>query len=252
MGAEMKGLAGRTVLVTGAAQGIGRAIAQRMLEEGGTVLLLDVDSHRLSETTAHMTECGPVASLVCDVRNTDVIRQWLADSNFEPDVLVNNAAIAPRIGLTDLTMENLAQVLSVNLSAGVALARLIVSALIDGGRTGSVVNISSVNALRGQTEMLHYNASKAAVLSATQTLAVEWASHSIRVNSVCPGVVMTDAWVAGGWSEGDLLAVGARTPMGRAGDPREIAAAVAFLASDDASYITGQTLIVDGGLTAAI
>jgi NAD(P)-dependent dehydrogenase (short-subunit alcohol dehydrogenase family) len=246
----MTTLDGRTALVTGAARGIGKATAQRLLQDGARVALCDIDGPALEKTAAELAEDGEVHWYTCDIREPAEIGRLLDSTGLQPDILVNNAAVSPRIALSELTTEKFSEVLRVNVTSGVMLAQLIVGRLVATGRSGSIVNISSVNAMRGQTEMLHYNASKAALISATQTMAVEWAPVGIRVNAVCPGSTWTEAWEDGGWTEDDKVAFARKNPLGRFAKPSEIASVVAFLVSDDASYVTGHALIADGGLTA--
>ncbi|WP_283137717.1 SDR family NAD(P)-dependent oxidoreductase [Rhizohabitans arisaemae] len=240
----MTRLAGRTALVTGAARGIGRAIAARLAAEGARVTACDILADRLAATAA---ELG-VEPLVADVGDHEAMERRL-ESRAEPyDVVVNNAAIAPRIPLADLRPQDLREVLRINVEAAVFLSRAAARTMRAAGR-GSIVNVASVNAMRGSPDMLHYNASKAALVSLTQTLALEYAGYGVRVNAVCPGSTWTEIWEEGGWTEADRAGFAARIPLGRFAAPEEIAAVVAFLAGDDASYVTGHALVVDGGLT---
>lgn len=247
-GTGAKRLAGRTALVTGAARGIGRAIAARLAAEGARVTACDIQGDRLAAVVAGLGAHGEVEALAADVADHEAMARLLAGRAEPYDVLVNNAAIAPRIPLRELRPDDLREVLRVNVEAAVFLSREAGRAMCAAGR-GSIVNVASVNAMRGQPDMLHYNASKAALVSATQTLAVEFAGHGVRVNAVCPGSTWTEIWEEGGWGEADRAAFAERIPLGRFARPEEIAAVVAFLAGDDASYVTGHALVVDGGLT---
>ncbi|GAA5038163.1 NAD(P)-dependent dehydrogenase (short-subunit alcohol dehydrogenase family) [Thermocatellispora tengchongensis] len=238
----------RTALVTGAARGIGRAIAARLAAGGMRVTACDVQAGPLEAAVAGLAAHGEVEPLVADVADHEAMAAWLAARSAPYDVLVNNAAVAPRIPLEELTPAELERVLRVNLEAAVFLAREAGRGMCAAGR-GSIVNVASVNALRGQPDMLHYNASKAALVSATQTLALEYAPYGVRVNAVCPGSTWTEIWEEGGWGEADRERFTGRIPLRRFAAPEEIAAAVAFLAGDDASYVTGHALVVDGGLT---
>jgi len=246
----MRRLAGKTALVTGGARGIGKAIGARFAAEGATVVLCDVREEDVRKAVAELDGgTSNVHALCADVGDLDRISAAIGKLGARLDVLVNNAAVAPRIPLDALTPGGLDEVLRVNFRSAVFLSRAVGTAMCQAG-AGSIVNIASVNAFRGQPEMLHYNASKAALVSMTQTLAMEYAGTGVRVNCVCPGSTWTDAWEEGGWREPDRRAFAEKIPMRRFGRPEEIASGVAFLASDDASYITGQALIIDGGLTA--
>ncbi|HEX4812993.1 MAG TPA: SDR family oxidoreductase [Nonomuraea sp.] len=238
----------RTALVTGAGRGIGLAVAARLAADGMIVTACDVDGDRLDAALPGLREHGEVRALAADVTDLAAMTGWLAAQDGPLDVLVNNAAVAPRIPLTELDEDTLARVLRVNFQAAALLGREAGRAMCAAGR-GSIVNVASVNALRGQPDMLHYNASKAALVSLTQTLAVEYAPHGVRVNAVCPGSTRTDAWEEGGWDEADRASFAGRIPLGRFATPAEIAATVAFLAGPDSSYVTGHALVVDGGLT---
>jgi NAD(P)-dependent dehydrogenase (short-subunit alcohol dehydrogenase family) len=242
-------LSGRTALVTGSARGIGLAIATRLQADGAATVLCDVDKDALAEASESL---GGVPAFAGDVLDVETLGAWLSEQNLLVDILVNNAAIAPRVASLELTPEILGEVMAVNFEAPVHLARLVAARLIEAGRAGAIVNVSSVNAYRGIPEMLPYNASKAAMVSATTTLAVEWADHGIRVNAVLPGSTRTRIWEEGGFTEEERAAFAARNPLRRLAEPSEIAAAVAFLASDEASFITGHALVADGGLTAII
>ncbi|RQP11176.1 MAG: SDR family oxidoreductase [Microbacteriaceae bacterium] len=232
-------------LVTGAARGIGAAIAAELHAQGCRVILLDSDPH-VAQTAADLP--GSIPCTV-DVRDTAAIEAFLDARGLLPEVVVNNAAIAPRRDSLSLDLQLLEEVMAINLHAPVLLCTAVAARLADAGRPGAFVNVSSVNALRGQPEMLPYNASKAALVSVTQTLAVELAPLGIRVNAVLPGSTRTEIWETGGWSEDDRSAIAALNLLNRLAEPAEIARAVAFLASDDASFVTGHTLIADGGLT---
>lgn len=238
----------RTALVTGAARGIGRAVAARLAADGYAVTACDLEGDRLHAALPGLREHGEVRPLVADVTDLVAMTGWLGAQERPLDVLVNNAALAPRIPTDDLDDAALGRVLRVNFQAAALLAREAGRGMRAAGR-GSIVNVASVNALRGQPDMLHYNASKAALVSMTQTLALEYAPYGVRVNAVCPGSTWTDLWEEGGWGETDRAAFAERIPLRRFATPQEIAATVAFLAGDDASYVTGHALVADGGLT---
>jgi NAD(P)-dependent dehydrogenase (short-subunit alcohol dehydrogenase family) len=237
-----------TALVTGAARGIGFAIASALVDSGWRVVACDVDPDSVRLALDRLPP-NSALGLCADVRDTAAIENWLDQAGLVPELLVNNAAIAPRRATFELDAEFLDEVYSVNFRAPVLLAVALASRLIAVNRPGSIVNIASVNALRGQPEMLHYNATKAALVSATQTLAVEFAPHGIRVNAVLPGSTRTEIWSDGGWSDEIRERIAGSNLLKRLAEPSEIAATVVFLASSAASFMTGHSLIVDGGLT---
>jgi len=245
----MRRLEGKTALVTGGARGIGKAIVSRLVAEGATVVICDVRDDQLQETVIELGgNSSNVSGLCVDVGDLERITAMLDDFDHPLDILVNNAGIAPRIDLRNLTPEDLDEVFRVNFRSAVFLSRAVGAAMCRAG-SGSIVSISSVNAFRGQPEMLHYNTSKAALVSMTLTMAIEFAGSGVRVNCVCPGSTRTEVWEDGGWRESERREFADKIPMRRFAVPAEIAAGVAFLASDDASYITGQALVIDGGLT---
>lgn len=247
----MTELSDRVVLVTGAARGIGLAIAQRMAQAGAHVLMCDVQADLLRSAAATLP-AGSVDFLSVDVRDTHSIRKWLSSRETWPNVLVNNAAIAPRTPLGQLDEDVLNATFGVNVVAPIRLSQLVAEKLIADNRPGSIVNVSSVNAHRGHPDLLHYNASKAALLSVTRTLASAWAPHGLRVNSISPGSTLTDIWQEGGFSQSDRDDYASRNPMKRFALPKEIADIVAFLASDQASFVTGAEIVADGGLLVAV
>ena len=247
---------GKTILVTGAAsvKGIGFATAKRVAREGGRLVLTDLDEAGLADRVADLEALG--TQVVSQVQNVAEEASWqmVIDAGVTRfgriDGLVNNAGItvlAP-VELLDLTMWD--QQISVNLTSVYLGCRAMIGHFrVHGG--GSIVNVSSVAGLVGMRRCTAYSASKGGVRLMTKTLALECAPDGIRINSVHPGVVETDMQkVARKDASGDSMAIAAAIPMGRTGMADELGAGIAFLLSDDASYITGTELIVDGGLTA--
>jgi meso-butanediol dehydrogenase/(S,S)-butanediol dehydrogenase/diacetyl reductase len=242
---------GRVALVTGAASGIGAATARRLAEEGAAVVLGDVAAEPLDDVVDEISATGARASgMVTDVAVREDIERLVAASVEEHgrlDVLYNNAGIGMFGRLTDLTDEKWRRVMGVDLDSVFYGCRAAYPHLV---RTrGCIVNTCSISGLYGDYGLLAYNTAKGAVANFTRNLAIDSAAEGVRVNAVCPGGVATpmlqnvlDRYMA---SYEELV------PMGRPAQPEEIAAAVAFLASDDASYITGHNLVVDGGVTAA-
>ncbi|MFG2329428.1 SDR family NAD(P)-dependent oxidoreductase [Streptomyces sp. NPDC048604] len=240
---------GHTALVTGAARGIGAATAHRLAAEGATVLLADVDLAAAEETAAGIPRAVALRCDVGDRASVEAAVGYAAERFGGLDVLVNNALarVVPADGpFEDEPDDAWTQSLSVTLMGAVRCARAALPLLAASGR-GAIVNIGSVNAEQDFGNHA-YSAAKAGLGSFTRTLAGEAAPRGVRVNQINPGTVATRAW-EGRQEELDALARRVY-PLGRVGRPEDIAAAVAFLASADASWITGTTLRVDGGLLA--
>jgi NAD(P)-dependent dehydrogenase (short-subunit alcohol dehydrogenase family) len=240
-------------MVTGGARGIGRAIVKRFLSEGARVVVCDLNPDSMDDLLKdEWIDNSMVLPIVGDIRRAQEVLDQVAAAGWHIDFLVNNAAMAPRIPSAELSRDVLNEILDVNVTSAFELCRMVVERkeLSDGGLI--IVNTSSVNAWLGIPEMAHYNASKAALLSITRTLAVEWAPLGVRVNAVCPGSTWTESWEEGGWGAEDRARFASKNPLGRFATPDEIAGAVLFLTGPDASYITGHGLVVDGGLTAAV
>lgn len=227
-------LEGELAIVTGAAKGLGAAIADGLETEGARVVRTDI-----AGAEVHLD--------VRDRASIDAAVEEISKSLGTPTVLVNNAGIS-RIGPSDSLDEGeFSEVLDINLTGVLRCSQAVGGRMLDAGR-GAIVNIASINAFVGMPGRAAYCASKAALLGLTRVLAVEWAGRGVRVNAVCPGYVrtpMVERAIAQGFYSGDALRD--RTPAGRLAEPTDVAAAVSFLASNDASYLTGQSLVVDGG-----
>ena len=235
---------GKTAFVTGAGSGIGAAVARALHAEGAAVTLADVSG--AAETLA--AELGGTARAVrVDVRDEKQVRAALP----ELDVLVNVAGIGSTTNAPDTTLEVWDDVFAVNARGTFLCCKHAIPKMIARGG-GSIVNVASVAALVGLKNRAAYCASKGAVVGLTRALAVDHVGDGIRVNAVCPGTV-DSPWVRRLVDEvGESMdMLRARQPMGRLGLPEEIAAAVAYLASDAAAFVTGTALVIDGGLTAA-
>jgi meso-butanediol dehydrogenase/(S,S)-butanediol dehydrogenase/diacetyl reductase len=243
----VKRLEGRKALVTGGAGGIGRAVALRLAQEGAHVAVGDVDVAGAQETAR---QCGG-AAFRADVASEEDVRALVTETIRTLaglDIVVNNAGVAAISSVEHLTDPDMRRILAVNLEGVIRVTRAAVPHL-KASRFGRVINLGSVEALRGSALMAAYAASKGGVLAVTRANAVELGRHGITVNAICPGPIMTSMLQP-------LIAVDAmktriieHTVLKRLGRPEEIAAAAAFLASDDAAYITGHELVVDGGLT---
>jgi NAD(P)-dependent dehydrogenase (short-subunit alcohol dehydrogenase family) len=243
-------LAGKVAVVTGAARGIGRATAERLLAEGAKVVVSDIDAQTLEKTAAEIGPAVNVFAVRADVSKKSEVVGLVeaAVRHFGTlDIMVNNAGIAPVVEFLDVTEEMLDRVLDVNLKGAFYGTQAAGREMVARGKGGVIINMSSINSGLANPNVAPYAISKGGMNQVTSTAAVAFASHGIRVVGVGPGTIMTDM-VAGAFvqSAGNH-AILSRTPLGRYGQPSEIASVVAFLASDDASYITGETMYVDGG-----
>lgn len=234
-----------TAVVTGAGQGIGRAVAHRLSADGFEVLGIDVNAGQLDSLAADLG----CRTAVVDVADPDEVAH-VAGLAPECRVLVNNAAIQRYQDLLHTTPEEMRAVLDVNVVAPVLMAQALVP-VISGNGGGSVVNMSSITSRGHAAGTSLYPASKAAINQLTQAMAVEFGSLGVRVNAVGPGTVLTEGTAGHYGSEEARAAMAGVLPLGRMGAPEDIAGAVSFLVSDDASWVTGQVLFVDGGYTAA-
>ncbi|WP_333778131.1 SDR family NAD(P)-dependent oxidoreductase [Streptomyces sp. IBSBF 3136] len=248
---DLERFAGHGILVTGAARGIGAATARRLAEEGGRVLLADRDAAEAERTAAALRRLGHTAeACACDVADRESVESAVARAVAafgSLDVLVNCAAhCSPDVPLfEDDPDEAWTRDLDVTLTGAYRCCRAALPHLAASGR-GAIVGIGSVNGLQDFGNHA-YSAAKAGLGSLTRTLAGHAAARGVRVNLVVPGTVRTSAWEG---RDDELAAVRGLYPLGRVGEPDDIAAAVAFLASRDAAWVTGTTLVVDGGLTA--
>jgi meso-butanediol dehydrogenase/(S,S)-butanediol dehydrogenase/diacetyl reductase len=241
--------AGRVAIVTGGASGIGAATARALAAEGARVVVADVDRERGARVAA---EAGAVfeAVDVADARALSALVARTAETLGRLDLLVSNA-FAARVGaLERFELEDWSHTLDVTLTPVFAGLKAVVPLMRARGG-GAVVNVASISGLAGDRGMVAYNVAKAGVINLTRTAALELATAGIRVNAVCPGLIDTPALARAlrGSPEREGTARAA-VPLGRLGRPEEVARAILFLASDDASYVTGTTLVVDGGLTA--
>lgn len=243
-------LEGRIAIVTGAARGIGRATAVRLLQEGAKVVIADNDADRLKETAAEINQPERLLALVADVAKKADVEALVAQAvaHFgQLDIMVNNAGICPIVSFLDVSEETYDRVLSVNLKGAFFGTQAAGRQMIAQGKGGVIINMSSINSGLANPNVAPYAISKGGMNQVTGTAAVAFAPHGIRVAGVGPGTIMSEM-VAGDFvNSAGHKAILARTPMGRYGEPEEIASVVAFLASDDASFITGETIYPDGG-----
>ncbi len=241
---------GKVVLITGGARGIGRAIAEKFASLGATVAVADLNFDQAQTTAKELQDTyrHPTTSIQVNVSDFDNVRQMVEQvlQTFNRiDVLVNNAGITRDTLILRMEEKDWDIVIDVNLKGAFNCSKSVVRSMVK-QRYGRIVNISSVSGLAGQAGQTNYSASKAGVIGFTKALAREVASRNITVNAVAPGFIPTALTV----DLPDELkeAILKTTPMGRMGTPEEVANAVVFFASDEASYITGQVLSVDGGM----
>jgi NAD(P)-dependent dehydrogenase (short-subunit alcohol dehydrogenase family) len=246
-------LAGRKALVTGAARGIGLAIAKYLLANGVSVAIADRDVHGLARAGAESLP-GNACILAGDV-SIEAGANSLVDQAVEKlgclDILVNNAGISePLVATVDQALDDWQRVIDVNLRGAYLMSRAFGRHILGRSGRGAIVNIASIAGLEGFTASNAYGVSKAGVAHMTKSMAVEWARRGVRVNCVAPGLIDTVMAQALFDESGERERLMKRIPMRRLGDGSEIASTVAFLASEAASYITGVTLPVDGGWVA--
>ncbi|MDY6778673.1 MAG: SDR family NAD(P)-dependent oxidoreductase, partial [Candidatus Nanohaloarchaea archaeon] len=234
-------------IVTGGASGIGKAIAKRYTEEGADVVIFDIDEDQGQEVAGELG-CTFVRCDVSDRSNVKEAVQAVIDEHGQLDILVNNAGIGAATKLHEMEYDEWDRVIDINLTGVMNCSKEAINHLRE--TEGAIINIASIYGLVGGSEATAYSAAKGGVVNLTRNLAVDYAEENVRVNAICPGFVrtaMTDDYLE---DEGFYEFVKTETPMGRVAEPDEIAGAAAFLASEDASYITGAALPVDGGWTA--
>jgi glucose 1-dehydrogenase len=256
----MKGLKGKNVLVTGATSGIGQAIAAYFAKEGANVALnyrnnlekLEDTKELIAQMCSQVKDCGgreiPVEGDVSE--EADIIRMYneVIEKLGSLDILINNAGIQTATPSHQLETSDFDQVIQVNLRGAYLCAREAIKHFLVRGNGGIIINVSSVHEIIPRPQYVSYSMSKGAMENMTKTLALEYAAQGIRVNAIAPGATATPI---NNWSNNQQkkAEIESHIPMGRVGTSEEMAAITAFLASDEAAYITGQTLFVDGGLT---
>ena len=244
-------LSGKIVLVTGAQQGIGRAIALRCAAVGADIAVNWLDDESAAQAIADEIRAGGRHALTVrgDVGRLAEVEAMVAavEEELGPiDVLVNNAGVFPRVPFLELRESDWDYVLGVNLKGTCFCAQAVAKRMVAAGRPGAIINLTSGAAYRGSPRGVHYCASKGGVVSLTRQMALELAPYRIRVNAIAPGLTDT-AQPRYGSSEAEIAAMAAANPLGRIAQPEDIANAAVYLASDQASFVTGHTLHVNGG-----
>ena len=243
-------LKGKVAIVTGAAQGIGRGIALALAKEGAKVVVSDI-SDKIADAVREIESLGSealaVRANVADSRETREMAKAAVKKFGRIDILVNNAGIYPFKLLVEMKEEEWDKVIGINLKGVFNCTKAVLPKMIE-QKSGNIVNISSIaGAVIGYANLVHYSASKGGVLGFTRAAALELAQYGIRVNAIAPGLIETPGTKVLG--EEALKQIEQTIPQKRAGQPEDIANLVVFLASDDSSYITGQLIVADGGLT---
>ena len=244
----MRGLTGKRVLITGGASGIGAATAARFLEEGARVCVLDRDAAARERIARELP--GLAGAIAGDVGRLEEVQAAFGEAGMRMggvDVLINNAGISIRHRFLDITAEEWDRVMRVNLTGVFYVAQTAARHMMERG-SGVILQTASTNGMAGHPFYADYNATKAGVISLTRTMALELAPH-VRVNAIAPGYVLTPMQRAE-YTDEMLEAVNRKIPLRRHAKPEEIAGLFAYLASDDAEYVTGQVLVMDGGETA--
>jgi NAD(P)-dependent dehydrogenase (short-subunit alcohol dehydrogenase family) len=253
-----KRLTGRVALVTGGARGIGAGIARRLSEEGAVVIVADIDEDQARSFASSLAGAVAHAVDIAEAESVAGLFAFIGKNHGKLDILVNNAAILDATPLADLTMARYRQVIEVNLNGALQVTMAALPLLRATGRGGRILNIASIMGIRGARDALAYSTAKGGIVNMTRCLACDLAAEAITVNAICPGFIDTRmALLPDGsghehetdWFK-DIYIKYRRIPLARAGLPDDIAGPAFFLCSDDSAYVTGQTLLVDGGVSA--
>ena len=245
-------LAERCALITGAAGGIGLGCAEAFAEEGCDLVLLDLDEAKVAAVAADLAGRSgrTVHALACDLADAEAARMAVIRAAAllgRIDVLVNNAGVLAAGDILDASLEDFDRVLAVNLRAPFVVGQTVARHMVDARIKGSIINMSSINAVLAIPNQIAYVTSKGGLSQMTKAMALALAPHGVRVNAIGPGTVVTDILKGVMQDEAARRRVLQRTPLGRFGEPAEIGRVAVFLACEDSSYMTGQTLYPDGG-----
>jgi len=250
-------LTGKVALVTGAARGIGRAVAEALVRDGSAVMVADLAASAGEESAAALrAQGGRAAFVAADVASDAEAMVTTTVATFgRLDILINNAGIFYNADALTTPFADWRKAVDVIFYGAFHCSRAAGRVMVEQGQGGRIVNVSSVNAFLGMAQSSHYNTAKGAVDQLTRCLAVEWAPHGILVNGVAPGFVDTPMSIVNGVNEletpdfQEIYVRRRRIPLARAAQPKEIAEVVRFLVSESCTYITGHTIVVDGGLS---
>jgi NAD(P)-dependent dehydrogenase (short-subunit alcohol dehydrogenase family) len=248
-------LTGKTAIVTGGGRGIGKAIARRLVEAGADVVIASRKMENLQATAAEFAGLpGKTVPIACHVGRLDQLENLVRETEARVgpvDILVNNSATNIGQGPSlDVTEEMLDKMVEINVKSALRLVRLTVPKMIASKRGGSIINIVSIAGLQPQPESLLYSFTKAGLIMMTRSWAREFGPHGVRVNAIAPGLVQTDFSAYFWQDEKHRAHLESTQPIRRIGQPDEIGFAALYLASDEASFVTGQVFVIDGGATA--
>ena len=244
-------LKGKNAIVTGCGRGIGFEIAKKFLEDGCRVFGCDIEKSRIENAGNLLRKFGDFEMIYCDISDHESVDHFIKAAvdyfgERRIDILANNAGIAPFSMFEDLTLGTWKRTLDVNLTGTFNMCKA-VTPIMKEKHHGVIVNMASTNGILGEEGLIHYNASKAGIILLTKTLAIELGKYGIRSVSICPGFILTELQKEGGVPEEVIKNYIKKIPTGRVGTPRDVANAFAFAASDEASFITGSEIVVDGG-----